>query len=372
MPRTYVFSVPVGPAHIDRLQQTLQSLAVQPVPVKVALCDASGSNICQAIADQFPNLIAYRRHGPDKGQSDAINEGWAALDGDVYSWLNADDYLTPDALSHVEQCFEETPQADIVYGQSLIFEEDGTFIGLHPAVSPQIDLITRSNIISQPSCFYKKPLLDTLGPVRPELEYTMDWELWIRFFKAGKRFAYTPEVLSSVLWERGTKTSSVNRARMSEIQDLTSLSHGPYIQMKTMVGFYLHYFSEYSPIAPLVSSLIGWGRTKKLRRQSHWLAVDFDRPIFSKKQATDPSFWEVKFYHFSKEPTIKLELKFFEPSTGNITIGAQTHQINAQTSLTVDMTLNAGDIVSIGFSGPHLMPGNLDRLHPVYKPTSPA
>ena len=170
MPRTYVFSVPIGPAHIDRLPQTLKSLAAQSVPVKVALCDASGSAKCKAIADAFPDLIAYRRHGPDKGQSDAINEGWREVEGDVYSWLNADDYLAPDALDIVERAFDDNLQAEIVYGQSLILEEDGTYIGLHPAVSPDIDLITRSNIISQPSCFYKGDLIKALGPVRQELD----------------------------------------------------------------------------------------------------------------------------------------------------------------------------------------------------------
>ncbi len=365
MPRTYIFSVPIGPAHTDRLRQTLRSLAGQPVPVKVALCDASGSGVCESIADEFPDLIAYRRHGPDKGQSDAINEGWAALDGDVYSWLNADDHLAPNALGHVEQCFEDSPQADIAYGQSLIFEEDGTYIGLHPAVSPKIDLITQSNIISQPSCFYKKQLLDELGLVRPDLHYTMDWDLWVRFFKAGKRFAYTPEVLSSVLWERGTKTSSVNRERMSEIRRLTAQSHGPFDQMKTMIGFYMHYFSEYSRIAPFVSSLIGWRHTKKMRRQSYWLAVAPESSAGSEAHDIDPSFWSLKFYHFFEQPIKNLQLVFFEPSHGRIMIGERVYEIDGQNSIRIDLNLGAGHICEIGFSGPEMAPSNFDRLRPI-------
>ena len=49
--------------------------------------------------DQFSDLVAYRRAGPDGGQSDAIIEGWDNLSGDILGWLNADDALYPGALA---------------------------------------------------------------------------------------------------------------------------------------------------------------------------------------------------------------------------------------------------------------------------------
>ena len=357
MPRTYVFSVPIGPAHIDRLPQTLKSLAAQSVPVKVALCDASGSAKCKAIADAFPDLIAYRRHGPDKGQSDAINEGWREVEGDVYSWLNADDYLAPDALDIVERAFDDNLQAEIVYGQSLILEEDGTYIGLHPAVSPDIDLITRSNIISQPSCFYKGDLIKALGPVRQELDYTMDWELWVRFFKANKRFAYTPEILSTVLWERGTKTSSVNRQRMSEIRKLTATSHSLYVQMKTMIGFYQHYLAEYSPFAPFFGRLIGLGQTGKARRRRYWQAID---------AKTEMLGWSIKFYHFSEHPIRALKLDLLAAASGTVTVSTAVHRFENTKSIMLDLPLHAGEVATLQFEGPDLTPDILDLVTPVF------
>ncbi len=53
---------------------------------------------------------------PDKGQSDAINKGLARCTGEIFNWINSDDYLEPGALSRVAEQFEKNPKADIVSG----------------------------------------------------------------------------------------------------------------------------------------------------------------------------------------------------------------------------------------------------------------
>ena len=261
--------------------------------MRVALCDAGDNNACKALAEEFADIVEYRRHGPDDGQSAAINEGWRALDGDVYGWLNADDYLAPNALEKVDCLFTDNPKADIVYGQSLIIDEEDALIGLHPAVSPDISDITRSNIISQPSCFYRKTALDDVGVLKPHQHYVMDWDLWLRFYRAGKTFIYTPEVLSSVLWERGTKTSSLNSRRMAEIRALVASSGKPLTTAKTLLGFTLHHLSEYSIVAPLMKRLIGLRKSGAFQAHHVWKAIGDKR-----EGAHIPIYW-----YGEEEPT---------------------------------------------------------------------
>jgi hypothetical protein len=38
-------------------------------------------------------------------------------------------------------------------------------------------------------------VLQNAGPLREELHYTMDWELWCRFLKHGARWAFTDKTL---------------------------------------------------------------------------------------------------------------------------------------------------------------------------------
>lgn len=357
MPRTFVFSVPVGPSHIGRLRHTLDSLSAQSVPVKVALCDASGGDECKRIAAEYPDLIAYTRHGPDNGQSAAINEGWHAIDGDVYSWLNADDYLAPNALALVDQAFGAASDIDVVYGQSLIVEEDDAFIGLHPAVSGDIQLLTRSNIISQPSCFYTKAALSSVGPINEDLEYVMDWDLWVRLLKAKKTFHYIPDVLSTVLWERGTKTSSVNKVRMGEIWRLTKASHSTYVSLKTMIGFYLHYYGEYSSWSPLFSRLIGLRLTGKARPTRIWKPAG---------QIQEDGRTDLQLHHFLSEQTSqRVQVNFFDRVTCDILHPGGTQSVQLETSIEFPLLLPPGQIVQLTFTGDNFEPTQISsvKLH---------
>ena len=85
MPR-FAISVPVGAWH-PFLPHVLASLKAQGPDVAVALLDASGDARVKALGDAEAGWLAYRRHGKDKGQSDAILEGWANVDSDWLGWL---------------------------------------------------------------------------------------------------------------------------------------------------------------------------------------------------------------------------------------------------------------------------------------------
>ena len=72
----------------------LKSIQAQNVEYELAVMDATYDNSVQVILDQYSDIITYRRHGPDGGQSEAIIEGWDNTNGEVLAWLCADDFWT--------------------------------------------------------------------------------------------------------------------------------------------------------------------------------------------------------------------------------------------------------------------------------------
>lgn len=223
----------------------MRSLEVQGVDVQVALCSAADDPATQAIADRFDHLIAFQRLGPDAGQSASINEGWQAIDGDIYGWLNCDDALRPGALSAVCEYFSSHPELSVVYGQSLIIRSDGAITGGHPSVEPPSERLYYHNIVSQPSAFIHREALFEIGLVREDLHYTMDWDLFVRLKERSHSFFYTGDTYSSVVWETGTKTSQFSTKRYEEIWGVLSRNCTRVRRIKSMVGFAQHHLATY-------------------------------------------------------------------------------------------------------------------------------
>ena len=246
----FAFTIPSGPLFDPRAEVAFQSLSNQSGPnveVVAAFCECSESLEAHELSDQHAGILRYRRHGPDHGQADAIQEGWNNIDGDVFGWLNVDDRLADNALQKVATTFLSSPEIDVVYGQSII-EDDNSSISnpsktLHPNVEAPSDLLYRSNIISQPSCFIRKSALERVGWLNRSLHYTMDWDLWVRLLENGAHFNYIDDVLSIVYYGRKTKTGELNLKRVKEIWKITRRNSSYFVSAKTLIGFTRQHFS---------------------------------------------------------------------------------------------------------------------------------
>ncbi|MEH6696140.1 MAG: glycosyltransferase [Hyphomonas sp.] len=235
----FAFSVPIGSWH-PFLPASLASLKAQGDGVSVALLDASGDPRVRALADQYDDWLVYRRHGPDKGQSDAIIEGWQYAQGDWLGWLNADDILLPGALDRVRARLAESPSLDVVYGHSSIIDETGAMTGYHFNVEPPGPRLLQAGIISQPSCLFRRAACEGAGGVNADLHYTMDWDLWIRMFEAGAKFDFIDAPMSMVLWGDDTKTASLNKRRRNELQDIIDRHSPAEARAGTFRAFVVH------------------------------------------------------------------------------------------------------------------------------------
>jgi len=243
MPPVFAISVPIGAYH-PLLRDCLASLAVQTPAPRVALLDASADPRVAETADEFGDLLAYRRHGPDKGQSDAILEGWSKLGGDVLGWLNADDALYPGALAAAAAALADE-NADIVYGHAAIINDDNAYTGYYWSVEPPSERLLWSDVIAQPSCFFRRAAYEKVGGLNAGLHYTMDWDLWVRLWRDGARFAFRDRVMSRVLWSPEAKTGGFGAARRRELARIIDQNASPAARVKSRIGFALNHLFEY-------------------------------------------------------------------------------------------------------------------------------
>ncbi|HLJ63044.1 MAG TPA: glycosyltransferase, partial [Stellaceae bacterium] len=212
---------------------------------QIALLDASNEPLVADWAEKYAPLIAYRYHRKhDEGQAAAIQEGWDHTRGTFVGWLNADDYLLPGALARVKSVFEADPTIDVVYGHATYVDKEGAFERYFPAITSQIGTLLCGNPICQPACFMRRQAMERVGGLDRTLHYTMDWDLWLRLYRAGCRFFMLDEPLAVVCDRRDAKTNTGGKRRMREIRACLRYNPSAVSRMKTMTDFraydYIH------------------------------------------------------------------------------------------------------------------------------------
>lgn len=173
----------------------------------------------------------------DRGQADAINKGWRIAEGEILGYLNSDDLLELDALQNVLSYFRSNPDVQWAYGGWNLMDENGKF---YKSVShSRFDknrLLNYCNI-GQPSCFFRKNLLQEFGDLDENLHLAMDYDLWLRFatrYEAG----IIPAVLSAMRYHKGAKSTRQTRQQAREIYEIASRYTPAFSVRRLMQYFY--------------------------------------------------------------------------------------------------------------------------------------
>lgn len=162
----------------------------------------------------------------DRGQSHAINKGFNLSDGDIYAWLNSDDYYEPGALKIIVDQHLSYPDARVFVGNGLMCDETGNALHIAEAFDVTSESLTNwiHRYFYQPSCFFKKDVWKQCGPLQEWLGYAMDLDLW---FKIAKSYKFFPvhELLSTSLKHPSAKTTADGYLAVMEVA-LVIASHG--------------------------------------------------------------------------------------------------------------------------------------------------
>ncbi|MBL9136098.1 MAG: glycosyltransferase [Verrucomicrobiales bacterium] len=180
------------------LEEAIRSALLQdPPPEEIWVIDGGSRDRSVDIIRRYERWLTGWISEKDRGQSDAINKGLSRCTADVVNWLCSDDVLLPGALDIVRRSFAADPALDVVAGNGRYHWEDGSRPDASTALSARaLYRLPAVNLVVQPSCFFRRRLLDRSPPIREDLHYTMDLELWTRFSAAGARWKFVPQDLS--------------------------------------------------------------------------------------------------------------------------------------------------------------------------------
>lgn len=118
---------------------------------------------------------------PDKGQSDAINKGWRMAKGEILAYLNADDTYMPWAVERAVKFLLGHPDVSMVYGDCNLIDKYGEVTGGDRGGAFDLrELVCFSSLVPQPTVFFRREILDTVGFLDTYLYMGMDYDFFIR------------------------------------------------------------------------------------------------------------------------------------------------------------------------------------------------
>src|SRR5437868_3021326 len=84
------------------LEETIRSVLLQGYPnLEYIVIDGASQDNSVAVIEKYAPYLDYWVSERDKGQTNAINKGFARSTGEIMGWLNSDDLLLPNALRNI-------------------------------------------------------------------------------------------------------------------------------------------------------------------------------------------------------------------------------------------------------------------------------
>jgi glycosyltransferase involved in cell wall biosynthesis len=164
------------------LEEALCSVLDQDYPrIEYILVDGGSTDGSREIIERYADRLAWWVSEADRGQTDAINKGFAHAHGQILAWLNSDDTYLPGALSQAVAYLQAHPEAGMVYGDANLIDKAGNMIGKFPARQTDYRRLRRGYVhIPQQASFFRAELWRQIGPLDPSFYFAMDYDLWVR------------------------------------------------------------------------------------------------------------------------------------------------------------------------------------------------
>jgi glycosyltransferase involved in cell wall biosynthesis len=202
------------------LERTIRSVLLQNYPnLEFFVVDGGSTDGSVEIIRKYEQFITRWVSEPDRGQSHAINKGFALSSGQIMCWLNSDDFFMPGTLRYVAQQLAGDGAFAIV-GHALKVYTDGRppYLLKGKYESPRRLLeFWKGYTMHQPSIFWRREVFEKVGLLDEGRRYTMDFDYWVRIARHFD-FVNVDRILSGVTYHEKAKTGDNYEAFYRELR----------------------------------------------------------------------------------------------------------------------------------------------------------
>lgn len=193
---------------VHYIEETIRSVLLQGYPnQEYMIIDGGSTDGSIEVIRRYAPWLTYWVSESDRGQAEAINKGWSRTSGDIMAYLNSDDIYVPGTIAAAVVALQNNPQVEMIYSDCQIIDSHSRVVDSMRGREFSLTGHFRHNLIPQPTMFFRRSVLPTIGLLDPSLQYTLDYEFCLR---VGQRYKLKriPGVLARFRTHQGTKSSS--------------------------------------------------------------------------------------------------------------------------------------------------------------------
>ena len=219
----------------DYLEAAIHSVLDQGYPnLEYIIVDGGSTDGSVEIIERYRDRCRAVIIEPDRGQSDALNKGFAFATGDMLTWLCSDDLLEPGSLERVGRSYRRHGADLVVGGCARIGETRSEEHYRHHSRLPlgrtvrllPLDILNfmgswqKGNYFFQPEVFFSRRIWQASGSyLKEHLFYLMDYDLWLRMALAGATVRHIPGMVGASRVHAGQKTQT-DRKYLHQMREL--------------------------------------------------------------------------------------------------------------------------------------------------------
>jgi len=240
------------------LEATIQSVLIQDYPeIEYFIMDGGSTDGSLEIIKKYADKLAGWVSEPDKGQTDAINKGFARATGHLLAWLNSDDTYEPGAVTQAVELLAQHPEISMIYGDCNYIDEAGRVIGRFPAAQTDYRRLREGYVhIPQQASFFRADLVRRVGQLDPTFYFAMDYDLWVRLAKIAPPL-YVPHLWANFRLHRDAKTITADDRCWPEMLRVHYREGGSFFSVIVAKNY----------VRKVVSPLITWRRRRMFEKR---------------------------------------------------------------------------------------------------------